>query len=90
MLYGFGFGLPTSTLVNGSSTQSGTLPLNPTFAIGGMPVSPDSVEFAGVIGPGLYQFNVVVAGTVAGGDNLVICTYNGSQTTPGYLIAIQN
>ena len=37
--------------------QSGALAPLPTIQIGGMPAT---VQFAGLVSPGLYQFNVVV------------------------------
>ena len=86
VIYGFGFGLPNSALTNGSSSQSGALPTRPTFVFGGIQAS---VIFAGVISPGLYQFNVVIPSTAASGDNLVTCTYNGQPSPVGDLIAIQ-
>jgi uncharacterized protein (TIGR03437 family) len=85
ILYGFGFGLPTTTLVNGSSSQAGNLPVLPEVQIGG---SPATVVFAGLVSPGLYQLNVVVPSSVVDGDNSVTCRYNGS-TSPAGLLVIQ-
>ena len=74
VLYGFGFGLPSgASLVAGSSTQSGTLPFLPAIQIGGQAAK---VAFAGLISPGLYQFNLVVPSTVSSGDNAVTGVYN--------------
>src|SRR6185503_18101852 len=73
-IYAFGFGLPSTPLVNGSASQSGELPSKPVIQIGGVPAT---ISFAGVISPGLYQFNVIVPSTVPNGDNLVTCTYAG-------------
>jgi uncharacterized protein (TIGR03437 family) len=86
VLYAFGFGLPSTALVNGSSTQQGTLPVLPQIQIGGAPAQ---VGFAGVISPGLYQFNVTIPAAAANGDNAVICTYAGLSTPAGDLIAVQ-
>jgi uncharacterized protein (TIGR03437 family) len=87
VLYAIGFGLPSnSTLTNGSSTQSGTLSPLPVCQIGGTQVP---VLFAGLVGPGLYQFNVTVPSTAANGDNPVGCTYNGSATPAGDLVTVQ-
>jgi uncharacterized protein (TIGR03437 family) len=85
VLYGFGFGLPATALVNGSSQQSGTLPALPSVQIAGTAAI---VTFAGVISPGLYQLNVVVPDSAANGDNLVTCSYNGQGTPTGDLIAV--
>jgi uncharacterized protein (TIGR03437 family) len=86
VLYAFGFGLPATALSNGSSTQSGTLPVLPSIQIGGAPAQ---VSFAGVISPGLYQFNVTIPTAAANGDNAVICTYGGLTTPAGDVIAVQ-
>jgi uncharacterized protein (TIGR03437 family) len=86
VLYGFGFGLPTTALVNGSSIQTGVLPTLPAIQIGGVPTT---VKFAGVISPGLYQINVVVPSTAQSGDNPLTCSYNGLPAPGGDLIAIQ-
>jgi uncharacterized protein (TIGR03437 family) len=87
VLYAFGFGLPTTALVNGASTQSGSLPALPQIQIGGAPAP---VSFAGVISPGLYQFNVTIPAAAANGDNAVICTYAGLSTPVGDLISVQS
>lgn len=84
VLYGFGFGLPNgASLVGGSSTQSGSLPFLPTIQIGGKAAQ---VAFAGLISPGLYQFNVVVPSTAPSGDNAVTAVYNKvSISTAGFV-----
>jgi uncharacterized protein (TIGR03437 family) len=87
VLYAVGFGLPSdSTLINGSSSQSGSLAPLPVCQIGG---SPAPVIFAGLVEPGLYQFNVTVPSTAANGENSVACTYNGSATPAGDVISVQ-
>ncbi len=88
VLYAIGFGVPpNSTLVNGSSSQSGGLTPLPVCQIGGAPLP---VVFAGlVVEPGLYQFNVTVPLTAPNGDLPVSCTYNGSTTPAGDLITVQ-
>jgi uncharacterized protein (TIGR03437 family) len=86
VLYGTGFGLPSTPLTPGSSIQSGSLPTLPVCTIGS---NGASVAFAGVISPGLYQLNVVVPSGTASGDNQIGCTYAGSTTPPGDLITVQ-
>ncbi len=85
-LYAVGFGLPATPLINGSSTQSGSLPVLPVCQVGGLP---STVAFAGLVGPGLYQLNLTIPPTAASGDNLVSCTYNGSTTPSGDKINVQ-
>ena len=86
VVYGVGFGLPVTAIVNGSSTQSGMLPSNPVCQIGGYNAS---VSFSGVISPGLYQINLTVPESAKSGDSPLICTYNGATTLPGALISVQ-
>jgi len=87
LLYGKGFGQTTPAVVNGSATQSGSLPSLPQVTIGDASAE---VLFAGVISPGLYQFNVVVPTAVSDGDNAINVTYGGAITQAGLLIAVQH
>jgi uncharacterized protein (TIGR03437 family) len=84
-VYGVGFGLPATAVVNGSSTQSGVLSNPVTCTLGGVPVA---VPFAGLISPGLYQLNIAIPATAPSGDNSIVCTYSGISTLAG-LIAVQ-
>ena len=86
VFYGFGFGLPENALANGSSSQSGKLPVLPSFQIGG---NAATVLFAGVISPGLYQFNVIVPVASSDGDNVVTASYNGSAAPGGGLVPVK-
>jgi len=86
ILYAAGFGLPGTTIVDGSSTQVGALPALPVIQIG---EASAEVQFAGVISPGLYQFNVVVPASASNGDNPVTASYGGLPTPAGSLIAVQ-
>ena len=86
VLYAVGFGLPTSSLADGSSTQFGPLPTLPTIQIGGTAAA---VQVGAVISPGLYQFNVVVPAAAATGDNSITASYAGFGTPAGSLIAVE-
>jgi uncharacterized protein (TIGR03437 family) len=86
VLVGNGFG-PTSVPVTpGSSVQSGTLSSLPVITIGGIQAE---VQFAGLISPGLYQFNVVVPKSAPSGDNSITATYGGSTTQSGTLLTVE-
>ena len=63
VLYANSFGPVSPAVVAGSEAQSGDLPSSPVIDIGGLPAS---VQFAGLVSPGLYQFNVVVPSSVPG------------------------
>ena len=82
-----GFGLPKTALVNGSASQSGSLPALPVCKVGGTAAA---LAFAGLISPGLYQLNLVIPPTAPNGDSAVSCTYNGSTTPAGALITVQS
>jgi uncharacterized protein (TIGR03437 family) len=74
-------------VVRGSVSQTGSLPTLPLVKIGGVAAT---VQFAGLISPGLYQFNVVVPASAPNGDNAVVATYNGAATQSGTLLTIQH
>lgn len=88
VLYAVGFGPPTNTLTEGSSTQSGSLATLPICKIG---ANTAQVSFAGVIAPGLYQLNITVPNPQppAPGDNSISCTYNGASTESGALLTVK-
>lgn len=84
-IYANGFG-PTSTpVVPGSVMQGGTLSPLPAIKVGGIPAT---VQFAGLVFPGEYQFNVVIPANVPGGDQPIVASYNGSNTQSGTVITI--
>jgi uncharacterized protein (TIGR03437 family) len=91
LLAGIGFGLPTTTLVDGSSQQLGPLPQKPICFIG---LNQATVSGANVVSPGLYLLTVIVPNGTPSGDNLVTCSYQGSalinsSTPSGDLINVQ-
>jgi uncharacterized protein (TIGR03437 family) len=87
VLYGNGFG-PTSTPVeSGSTMQTGSLLPLPAIRIGGIAAT---VQFAGLVAVGQYQFNVVVPSGLASGDQPITATYGGMVTQADTLITVQN
>jgi uncharacterized protein (TIGR03437 family) len=56
-----------------------------TATIGGVPAT---VQFAGLVTSGEYQFNILVP-TVPTGDNLVVLKVGGVSTQPGAYLAVQ-
>jgi len=87
LLYANGFGPTNVPVVNGSLTQSGTLSPLPVVTIGGRPAT---VQFAGLVAPGEFQFNVVVPPGAPDGDQPLTATYNGLTTQSGTLLAVQH
>jgi trimeric autotransporter adhesin len=85
VLYATGFAVPETPQVAGSSTQYGLLGLPLTVSIGG---TATSVPFAGLVSPGLYQFNVVVPASSANGDIPVSLAYGGVPAPIGSVIAV--
>jgi uncharacterized protein (TIGR03437 family) len=84
-LYANGFGQTSTPVVSGSNTQSGTLPSLPVITIGGVAAT---VQFAGLVSPALFQFNVVIPANALSGDNAITATYNGVEAAPAGLITI--
>jgi uncharacterized protein (TIGR03437 family) len=87
VLYATGFGPISPPVVAGSAVQWGSLPVLPIVKIGGLSAF---VAFAGLVTPGLYQFNVVVPVSVPNGDNTLIAQYAGFTTQSGVLLTVQN
>jgi len=87
VLYGTGFGATTPAAINGAPVS---VPLvlspAPTIVIDGIAAN---VTFAGLISPGLYQFNVQVpVGVTHGQDALVIALLADSTTQANAYISI--
>ena len=86
VLYANGFGQTSTPVVAGSETQGGNLSPPPIVTIGGTNAQ---VTFAGLISPGLFQFNVVIPTNAPSGDNTITATYNGASVSPVGLITVQ-
>ena len=85
-LYANGFGPTSVPVTSGSSTQSGALATLPAITIGGLPAT---VQFAGLVVPGEFQFNVVVPQNVPNGDNALVALYQGVEAAPVAVITVQ-
>jgi uncharacterized protein (TIGR03437 family) len=84
-VYANGFG-PTSTpVVTGSTTQGGTLFPQPVVTVAGRNAT---VQFAGLVSPGLFQFNVIIPDSLPQGDQIIRATYGGAKAQPGTLLTI--
>jgi len=87
VLYANGCGPISPAVVNGASSQTGTLTPLPVVTIGGIAAK---VVYAGINGvPGLFQFNVIVPASAPTGDVTLAATCNGIATAPPALITIQ-
>ena len=85
VLYANGFGTVSPSVVSGAETQSGSLNPLPAITIGGTAAT---VQFAGLISPGLFQFNVVVPASAASGDNALAAAYGGMTTQNDVLVTV--
>jgi uncharacterized protein (TIGR03437 family) len=65
VLYANGLGAVSGNIVSGSDVQFAALAVLPQVYVGGSPVT---VNFAGVILPGLYQLNIVIPADTPDGD----------------------
>lgn len=86
LLYANGFGSTTVPVVSGSVTQGGTLATLPVVTIGGLSAT---VIYAGLLGPGEFQFNVIVPEGAPNGDLPLTATYAGLSTQNGVVITVQ-
>jgi uncharacterized protein (TIGR03437 family) len=83
VIYANGFGPVTPPVVKGSLTQNGTLPSFPSLQIGNIPVDWTlNGSFAGVVFPGLYQFNVTVPANAPSGDLPIQVVYGNQVSAP--------
>jgi uncharacterized protein (TIGR03437 family) len=87
ILYANGFEQTSTPVVSGSILQSGTLSPLPVIKIGGATAT---LQFAGLVSPGEFQFNVVVPPNTPDGDQPIATTYNGISTQPGTLLTVQH
>ncbi|HEY4362326.1 MAG TPA: TIGR03118 family protein [Bryobacteraceae bacterium] len=84
-IYGTGFG-PASTPIPDGALITTAIPMTGvSVTIGGASAS---AAFAGLVGPGLYQFNVTVPSTLADGDAALSATVGGATTPTGPLVAV--
>jgi len=86
-IYADGFGATNSPVRSGSVMQSGVLTPAPEVTIGGVAAL---VQFAGLVGPGEFQFNVVVPTGLGNGDQAITATYSGASTQAGTLLTVHN
>jgi uncharacterized protein (TIGR03437 family) len=89
MIYGTGFGpanppAPAGQLVDGAPPLAD--PSLMRITIGGVPAT---VQYAGLVGPGEYQFNVVVP-TLSDGDQPIVATIGGSTSQTGVSVSVKN
>ena len=86
LLYGTGFG-PTKPAANLSTIVSGAPPTAKTVTatIGGVSAT---VQFAGLVFAGDYQFNILVP-NVPAGDNLIVLKVAGQTTQINAFLAVQ-
>lgn len=86
VLFGVGFG-PTNPTVPAGQAWSGVAPLVnvPGISIGDVPAE---VTFAGLVGSGLYQFNVIVP-DVGSGDMLLQASANGFRAQKSIFVSVR-
>jgi uncharacterized protein (TIGR03437 family) len=87
VIYANGFGPTNVPVSTGSTIQSGTLSPLPAIQIGGVAAT---VQFAGLVAPGEFQFNVIIPASLGNGDQPITATYGGASTQSGALITIHN
>jgi uncharacterized protein (TIGR03437 family) len=87
LLYGVGFGPANPPQPSGQPVTTATPLANPVqIAIGSQPAS--APIYAGLVGSGLYQFNVTVP-NLPNGDAAVAAAIGGVSTQTGVLLTVQ-
>ena len=86
-VYANGFGATSTPVVSGSTAQSGNLSPLPVIKIGGTAAA---VQFAALVSPGLFQFNLMVPPNALDGDLPITATYGGFTTPAGTLITVHH
>jgi len=92
VLYGTGFG-PTTPLAAAGQLLTTALPasVTPTVTVGGLPAT---VNFSGLVGPGLYQLNVILPpGTATGATGAaaavpVVASVGGAPSQAKAVVAV--
>ncbi len=85
LLYGTGFGPTAPPSPIGQLVNAAPLASQVTVRIGGMAAD---TQFAGIVGPGLYQFNVVVP-SVPNGDNAVRVEIGSEFSQANVFLSVQ-
>jgi uncharacterized protein (TIGR03437 family) len=86
VLYGTGFGPVTPAQPTGQLVQAAAPTATPvTVTIGGRPAT---VQFAGLIGAGLYQINVAMP-AVPTGDAEIVVSVNGKQSAGSVYVPVE-
>jgi len=86
VVFANGFGPTSPPVVSGSPVQAGTLSPLPVVKIGGVAAA---VQFAGLVFPGGFQFNVTVPPGTPDGDQPIVATYNGATTQSNTVLTVQ-
>jgi uncharacterized protein (TIGR03437 family) len=87
VLYGTGFGPSNPPVPTAQEVTAPAALANPVQVfIGGVNAT---VVYAGLVEAGLYQFNVIVPASLAGGSASVVATINGVETQTNLAITIQ-
>jgi uncharacterized protein (TIGR03118 family) len=85
-LFGTGFG-PASTPIPDGQVISSPIPVSGISVTIGTAAA--QVVAANLVGPGLYQLNVIVPAGTPAGDNAVVATVANGTTQSGALISVQ-
>ncbi len=87
ILYGVGFGATDPPVKSGQPVTTAAATVNPvTVTIGGVSAP---VTYSGIVGPGLYQINVVVPAGTPSGDQPIQASVSGRQTGAGTVVTVR-
>jgi uncharacterized protein (TIGR03437 family) len=87
VIFGTGFGPTAPPRAAGRLVNENAPLANPIVARIGDALA--EIQYAGLVGAGLYQFNITVPEQVAAGNQSVVIEIGGVQTQPGVVIPVQ-
>ncbi|MDP9170738.1 MAG: putative Ig domain-containing protein [Acidobacteriota bacterium] len=89
VIYGVGFGPTKDVVAAGAAYGSATSTTNPVqVVIGGTTLPQSNVMFAGLVGAGLYQLNVLIPPGLGTGDLSLAALIGGAQTQSGVFLSV--
>jgi uncharacterized protein (TIGR03437 family) len=85
VIVGTGFGQTSPAIPNGQVPAPLIVPIPPTIVIDGIVAN---VVYSALIGPGVYQFNVVVPKGASVGDDLVVALLGNGETQANAFLTV--
>jgi uncharacterized protein (TIGR03437 family) len=85
IFFGIGFGPTTPAAIVGQMSEVSPLATPPKVTVGGVEAQ---TTFAGLVGPGLYQFNIVVP-NLSDGEHEISAVVSGTSSQTGVFVPVE-